>query len=768
MNERPTVLPLEQDRSTSADPAAPESAARPMGLLRARDGIVLANILGIAAFIRFLRLGQLPDGIHVDEAFNILDAQKVLNGWRPVFLPDNAGRDVIYTYFQAALFSVFGSDVLVARSASALIGVLSIAVFWFASNELLRLDGRLQLESRRRIALLTAGLSAFSLWHLHFSRFGIRAILFPIFVCLVSIFWMKLLDELSPTSENSPWAETLEMDLASKAQAPSSWKNRHLWFLGLSLGMAFYAHPAGRALLALPLVHWIWLSLHARISSSSKQSSTPTAARFDAIPTLKSLGGSAVIATLVALPLFSFWIRHPQTFTGHASETSILDEGLGALLGNIGKVAGMFFWRGDPAPWRNYASRSVFGPLDAALPVQSMLTAFLAILFLVGLAIIIRGTLAGRRVHSLLFIWLVILSAPSVLTDAAPNFSRALGLLPLPFFFAALGFERLTNRNSIDSRPSEKSMDDESISSEVSDSQPAISWRWITAGVLCLAVLAGTSYDYFWRFAKDPEMPLAFDADRTDLGKWVGKLKDMGVLVFMDEDLSKHPTVKLAAGFTPKGFDYSKGFVYRPGTPSTNISLPLPRINRPDIRNQAKCMLSVKTEEGRDDLVSVSVDSTLTPPIIMFGTDLVSDDLDTYLERHGEKLSTVFDNQIKLLGRLPNQCPEDLGDGKAPFLLVWEVLAPLDLNLSYTFRIADQSGTLHQNDQLLFPSYPTTDWQPGEIIITRHHIDLPDGLPERPLRLKLGLYELESGRPMTDETGTDIIDIGKLPQHGMP
>ena len=57
--------------------------------------LALLGITLLAALLRFWRLGELPPGIHVDEAFNLLDAREVLAGWRPVFLPARTSRALI-------------------------------------------------------------------------------------------------------------------------------------------------------------------------------------------------------------------------------------------------------------------------------------------------------------------------------------------------------------------------------------------------------------------------------------------------------------------------------------------------------------------------------------------------------------------------------------------------------------------------------------------------------------------------------------------------
>lgn len=91
------------------DPAGPPAPAPAPGRLWLPVGrgeiLALAGLTLAAALLRLSQLAKLPPGLHVDEAYNILDAWAVMEGWRPVFLPANPGREVLYSYLQAALLA---------------------------------------------------------------------------------------------------------------------------------------------------------------------------------------------------------------------------------------------------------------------------------------------------------------------------------------------------------------------------------------------------------------------------------------------------------------------------------------------------------------------------------------------------------------------------------------------------------------------------------------------------------------------------------------
>src|SRR5690606_11276228 len=126
-----------------------------------KDWLILLALTALAAALRFYRLGLLPPGFQFDEAFNAIDAGLVLEGNRPLFLPANAGREVLYTYFQAGLAALFGLNVYTLRLASAILGTLAAPITYLLLRVLLS-------RHSRAVAGFTALALAITLWHLHF------------------------------------------------------------------------------------------------------------------------------------------------------------------------------------------------------------------------------------------------------------------------------------------------------------------------------------------------------------------------------------------------------------------------------------------------------------------------------------------------------------------------------------------------------------------------------------------------------------------------
>jgi len=89
--------------------------------------------------------------------------------------------------------------------------------------------------------------------------------------------------------------------------------------------------------------------------------------------------------------------------------------------------------------------------------------------------------------------------------------------------------------------------------------------------------------------------------------------------------------------------------------------------------------------------------------------------------------------------------------------LYWRALAPLDRDYTLFVHVYDAGGQrVAQRDlPLRYEDYPTSRWQPGELVIDRADMPLP-GLPPGPYRLLVGLYDAATGAPLPTETGAPV------------
>jgi hypothetical protein len=378
-----------------------------------------------------------------------------------------------------------------------------------------------------RVALAAATLMAFTFWPVHFSRYGIRAILFVPIVALAAAAWLAIVPRGEPGSGGEPGSrgkpplrgQALSRGGATEADGTSPQPLKAIAALAVLLAAATYAHPAGRALVVLPALHaaWIW----GRTQNASVAGRLAVA-----------VAGAAVLV----LPLAMFWFANPSQFAGHAGEVSVLAEGPRVVGQNVVRVLTMFHLGGDPAPWRNLARPLQGLPQGWSLVGQGR-SAFdkgTGILMLIGVGAAVAAWRRGSMAAVIVFVWFTGLLVPSMLTDAAPNFSRAIGTLPFAVLLAALGADR------------------------VAGLVPRRAGAWVVAG--WLAVAAGvTLRDYFVTYAQAPETPRAFDAEKAALGRVVADVDAHGCSPLVAGELSQHPTVEVTAGQDVRGFDVSEG-----------------------------------------------------------------------------------------------------------------------------------------------------------------------------------------------------------------
>ncbi len=707
--------------------------------------LVLALLTTVAAGLRLWRLGEIPAGFHVDEAFNLIDARDVIAGWRPVFLPANAGREVLYTYWQAALIGIFGDSIAVLRSASAIAGTLAVPATWLAARSLAPIG-----TSTRTVALLSAALLTGSYWHLHFSRFGIRAVLFTPFVAAMAWAWWRTL------------------------RAPQEQALRRAVLAGAVLGLAAYVHPAGRGLFAVPLAH----ALVRRTFFGDRE-----ALRRVAI----CLGAMLVVAS----PLLWFWAVHPSVFLGHAGEVSIVGSGTGGIAANLAKVLGSFNVDGDPARWRNLPGRPVFDVAAGAA-------------FIFGIFYTYRAARRGDDGATLTLIWLAMLLIPTIVTDAAPNFSRAIGALPAACLLAAIGLERACARLEhgpfgradrgapsgrfhrgkapSDQFPSREDSEDPMVEVDTAASatpreEAPIAARRIglpsanlakaiAIGVMLAVPMYGglrTSRDYFQIWAPNPETEIAFDADVRDLAEWVFTESESGRfgIVLLSPETASHATVRAIAhgqAHPPIGVDTTRGLVLREvGAGSSMLHGTYAFLERLPWESEH---LAALMERSIEDNLTIEVDDEAERTLRRVSVS--ADDLLAARSVYSIGASDyLFGGVISLEAA---QGPLIATPGK-PFTitLTWKAAGPTDAPLHTAVQLVDDKGELVASGDArpLGGSPPTDLWQAGDWIVADHELTWIEDraaalVEESELSLRIGWYRLE-------DDGTGMLHTVAVP-----
>ena len=341
---------------------------------------MLLLALIIALILRFYHLGQIPSGLYRDEAFNGLDALKVLQGDHAFFFPANNGREPLYIYLSAVAVALFGQTAYAVRLTAAVVGTLTtIPVYllgksWFGW----------------RVGVLAAWIWAITLWPVHLSRIGLRVIMLAPFLTLT--FWLGT--------------------MAYRRRKNS------LWLLsGLLYGLTFYTYLAARftplllILLALTfLLNGRWRYLW------------PGAAWF-------------ILGSLLSLLPFFFLVgQQPDLILGRSGQVSVFHSDVnggdlwGTLWQHIVAALGMFIWRGDSILRHNPAGRPVFDLL-------------MVIPFMIGMIWCVRHWRLPAALT--LLIWIPLMLGPTLFSADAPHFLRAAGILPAIIYLPAIGLKQI-------------------------------------------------------------------------------------------------------------------------------------------------------------------------------------------------------------------------------------------------------------------------------------------------------------------------------------
>lgn len=724
-----------------------------------REAALLAALFAFALALRSARLGDgltgIPPGLHIDEAHNGLDALRIAEGARPLYLPGNDGREALYSYVQALFVAALGPSVRALRLASALLGALTVLLAYAWAR-------LLPLPAPRWVAAATAFLTAATFWHVHFSRLAIRGVALPLVASLsFALLWRGLWA--------APPPGPAEADRASPPRAIGSTAALLFAASGVALGLALHTHPAGRLLPLIPALFLPWLAWRERRAGRA-------AGARAALLALVLVGGAAAIT---ALPLAFYAAGHPETFFGHAASVSVLDpaihEGrpLARLATNAFRVARATVWRGSDSWYHNLRGRPVFGPATA-------------LLFLAGLAWLVFAALqpgrpgaggdasvedsheeepprrgpsvsggqapatdreGARRAAVFCGLWILVMALPTVLTSGAPNFSRAVGVMPAIFLPPAaalvLGARAATARGL----------------------PRAASFG---AAALVLALGAGlTARDVFLRYAEAPEPRVAFELPAVEKAALLRALAAEGdapvfpsallerrsVLRYLTADVGLRP-LNLEAGLVLP----EKGAVYaftsdEEAAAAEAFGATWPWLASEELRGADGTPLWRLFRAAAQPPAAAATASGAARPV--FGDSLawwgvaeagrpfpVEGGPETLRARPGETLDLV---------------------------VAWRVLAPTDAEWTAFAHVVDAAGAgVGQDDGLLMDGrYPPEAWRRGDLLLSRHRPRIAQDAAHGTYALRLGFYDPDTGArlplPGDDDAAAEVARIEIAP-----
>jgi len=347
-------------------------------------------IILIAFAFRVWALDTAPPGLTHDEAAHLHDAQRIWDGYRPIYLTSAYGREPLYDYATAPWVGLLGLSIHTGRLVSAVWGTALVGLLyaWVARA----LD--------RTTATLAAALMALSFWPLSTSRQILRSITMPtLLAAALFTFWRAVY----------PSRPKLVAGAADHHQ------RRYFILTGVLLGLSFYTYMPARATWLAPTLFGLSLALFDR----------PRWRRVRA-----GLGLMLVTMALVAAPLLIYLTSHPEL------EVRVAELGatLGALLdGDPGP-----FWARLSETWTLFSHR---GDVHWMYNIsgQPLLPPVLAALFYLGLLLLAYGLLRQRRpAYGLLALWLFLGLAPALVTGLESSALRAIAAQPAVFAIIAL------------------------------------------------------------------------------------------------------------------------------------------------------------------------------------------------------------------------------------------------------------------------------------------------------------------------------------------
>jgi 4-amino-4-deoxy-L-arabinose transferase-like glycosyltransferase len=648
------------------------------------EPLALILITLLAAFLRFWQLKTVPPGFHYDEAFEALEAWRVLTqpGYHPIFFPGNFGVEPLFIYLTTLAFKLFGTSPLTTRAVAAILGTLTVPVLYGAVKEMSRLDERFPGAS----ALLAAAVLAISRWHILFSRVGIEPILVPLFLGLMLLlFWHAL-----------------------RTNKPAAWI-----LLGLLSGLSMYIYPAARL---LPIVM-------AAIVGAIALTERPLLQQH-----WRGLLGAGAIAIVVFLPMGWRWARNPDLLILRSAQVVATSPAQGNLASNLLASLGMFSLRGDQDPRNN-------------VPGLPALDILMTIPFCLGIGVALWRW--RRPVFSSLLLSGLIMLLPTILSEYAPHFRRAIGAIPAVAMLCGLGLAVILGHPGM--------------------RQLRRLGGVAIVGVILLgsAILSVTAY--FNRWGQSPDLYYAYDQGLWEIGQYVSELP-------ADE------TVLL----TPRpASDATLAFAWREGRPVRHFdgrhAVPIPSadlaagkavdyvvIEHEDFRAtpllrelfpQAQEVKTFKDPNGQVYARVLRVQGSASPvrrpwrPVTAGwpGVRLVGYDLST---------DGVYKPGDMVYLQLWWQVDEAI---KSDWTVFTHLLGPAkaDGNAVWAGRDGQPGGG----------SLPTTAWAAGDLILDEYQLPLPDNIPPGEYRIEIGLYDpAADGKriEMVNPAGQDHLILGQV------
>jgi hypothetical protein len=678
-------------------------------------GLVLLVTLLAAAF-RFYRLPEVPPGLHFDEGFKGVTARGLLEGAPPrLFFESDMGEEPIAMYLVAGALGLVGQEPWVVRLPSAVTGTLTVPLVWWLGRELFRSppetrsrrrgrdpqsEGRAALSAERKACVtevfkgpivgLGAALSlAILYWHLSFSRIGMEPILVPF---------------------------TASLAFAALARGFNAGRWPAFALAGLGLGGSLYTYKAGYF---VPVVAALFVGCAVVLEPGFLRRHG------------RGLLLTALVALLVAAPIAAYFATHPANFLQRPASVAVAGGGGSpwqALVDNLPRVLGMFFLEGDGNPRSNLPGRPALDP-------------FLALLFLIGLGRAVVESLRGHAMSALPPLWLGVMILPTLITDYAPHFGRAIGATPALALLCALGGWTLWR------------------------SVAGLKRRWIEVAVLALLaaglIFSGfsTAHAYFAKWGRSPDLFYAYDVGLAEVASYVNTLPaDQDA--YLTPTSAEHFSLQFLVRRSLSAFDGRAGLVFSaPEQAATVVIL---------LREDEVTLPALQASRPDGQVAWTLTDSFDRPYAAAYYLPaLAGSGAATPLPDH--RLDVTFGDasgRAHLLGYSLDAGQVSAGDS-LNLVLYWQAMAPLDEAYTvFTHLLGEHNPETNSSlwaghdGEPNGGHYPTVTWQPGQIILDVHTLTIPVDAPPGDYQLEAGLYLLATlaRLPAVDAAGDPVPD----------
>jgi len=698
----------------------------------------LLAIVAIGSLLRFWQIDKLPPGFHFDEAFEGLEAWRILTDptYRPIFLTGNFGVPPLNSYVNALTFSLWRALALpvgptAMRVTAAVFGIGGIIALWALARELRHLSGR-HLSGRHHSSvghssvgtqtlsplfpLWAATFLATMRWHIHFSRMGIEPIIVPLI-----------------------WALAMALLL-------HGWRTGRYIALGGSgvvLAAGMYAYQGAWVSPFLWVATAILLAVSALLQLRKKKLPLSNLYR----SSNRSIRGTVLaglIAGMLVVPLGWFFWQHIDLVFLRPAQLSIVGETTSPADGNVvssiwatAKMFGPFGMPGDADPRRN-------------VPGMPALNIWYAVPFYLGLGLTLFRV---RQFTSFVILsGFVGLLIPGVISEYAPHFHRILGASAPTALLCAVGLDWL--------------------------------WQWrplprikyvIGPSIVVLLLIAGTvreTQNYFVRWAALPDLFHAFDVGLWQIGQQIAA-QPAAMPIYLTPRNTDHATLAFAwstrsdGHAAPISFDGRQIFPLTAGTNEGDEYYIA--IEQEDFRTRllwpglfAEAPIVSEISDNSGELYARTYYRPAHTPVIR----------EPAIYLHEDRSAEIVGDGIALLGF--DVQPARLNAGAILYIQYhWLVdVAPTAQWTVFTHLLQKEKEGVDDGDYVHFAghdsqpgggSLPTTRWQAGWQILDEYQISLPPDLQPGTYVLAAGLYQPSGEQlPVTDEGSVNRIILGTI------